>query len=582
MNKSASLFLELKKNQLIALLTPKNAKQCITAYETLKSLGITLEIAFRSETAEDGIRAVLEKYPDALVLAGTVMTQKQAETAIELGVAGIVSADYIPAVVEICVKNNIMCIPGGLSDVGKQLVQKAGLYECELTELREKIPCQWIYKLFPAITATKSNVELTKSWKGPYQGLTVIYTGGISLNNLRDVVQSDPDGIFCGSALTRSTDDPEKMKDEAEQWLKIIHRPDKKETIQSKQKPKTKRTPQKVVTFGEILLRLSPPDNLRFIQTKTYDSTFGGAEANAAVAFANYGLKSCFMTALPEHEIGQSVVNGLRKYGVDTTKILRQGKRVGIYFLECGASQRPSKVIYDRAGSSISEIKPGQIDWENILREAAWFHWSGITPALSDSAAEVTLEALQAAKKTGVSVSVDLNYRKKLWSKVKAGKVMTNLMEYVDIAIGNEEDAECFFGIKAGKTDVDAGKLDLEGYHRVAKQMMRKFNFKKVAITLRESISASDNHWSACLYNGKNFLESKKYHIHIIDRVGGGDSFSSGFIFGILSGKSDEEALEFGVAASCLKQTIHGDFNLVSIQEVERLTGGETAGRIQR
>jgi len=338
----------------------------------------------------------------------------------------------------------------------------------------------------------------------------------------------------------------------------------------------------KVVTFGEIMLRLAPPNHLRFAQTAVYDATFGGAEANTSVAFANYGFESCFVSALPNHEIGQCAINSLRKYGVDTSHVLRQGERVGIYFLEYGASQRPSKVVYDRAGSSIAALKPGQINWEQVFENANWFHWSGITPAISDSAAETTLEALKAAKSAGVKVSVDLNFRKKLWTREKAQKVMTGLMEYVDVVIGNEEDADCVFGIKAGTSNIEAGELDVAGYKSVAEQMVKKFGFEKVAITLRESISASDNMWSACLYNGHEFLLSKKYNVHLIDRVGGGDSFSSGLVYGLLTGKTDKDALEFGVAASCLKQTIHGDLNLVSVGEVELLAGGDSSGRVQR
>lgn len=582
MNKSEKLFQILKKERLIALLTPKKADQCLTAYETLNPLGITLEIAFRSDAASDGIKAVLNKYPDALLLAGTVMTNKQAEMAIEAGVAGVVSADYIPGVIDVCVKHDTMCIPGGLSDVGKQLVQKAELYGCELNELREKYPYQWVYKLFPAVTGERSNVGLASAWKGPYRGLTVVYTGGVSVNNLGELADHDPEGLFCASALTRSIDNPEVMKREAEAWKKIISGREEKEKPTSQPKSESKKDRKKVVTFGEIMLRLSPPNHLRFVQTKSYDATFGGAEANTAVALANYGLKSCFVTALPDHEIGQAAVNALRKYGVETKNILRRGKRVGIYFLEYGASQRPSKVIYDRAGSSISRIEKGQFDWKNLFRDATWFHWSGITPALSDSVKEVTMEALKAAKDAGVAVSVDLNYRKKLWSKEKAQSVMPDLMKHVDVCIGNEEDAESMFGIKAGSTDVDSGQLDLEGYKNVMERMVQRFSFRKVAITLRESISASDNVWSACLYNGKEFIQSKKYHIHIVDRVGGGDSFSSGFIYGLIAGKSDREALEFGAAASCLKQTIHGDFNLVTLEEVERLAGGKASGRVQR
>ncbi|MFZ5515642.1 MAG: KHG/KDPG aldolase/sugar kinase fusion protein [Candidatus Zhuqueibacterota bacterium] len=582
MNKSEQLFAKLKEKKLIGLLTPKNVEECLVAYETLNPLGVVLEIAFRSEAAFDGVAAVLNKYPDALILAGTVMTKKQAKKAIEVGVAGIVSADYIPEVVEQCAKHDVMCIPGGTADCGKQLVHKAKEYECDLAELKEKYPYQWIYKLFPAATESQSNVELANAWKGPFKGLIVVYTGGISLSNLAAVVKQDPDGIFCGSAVTKSIDDPAKMKKVAEKWLEIIHQTGTKKAAPTRAASHAATPGQKVVTFGEIMLRLSPPNMLRFVQTKNFDATFGGAEANTSVAFANYGLESVFVTALPDHEIGQSAINSLRQYGVDTRFILRQGERVGVYYLEYGASQRPSKVVYDRAGASIAEIKPGQVDWTAIFQGAAWFHWSGITPALSDSASAVTLEALKAAKNAGAMVSVDLNYRKKLWSKEKAQRVMAGLMEYVDVAIGNEEDAECVFGIKAGASDVTAGKLDIQGYKDVARQMVDRFGFSKVAITLRESISASDNIWSACLYNGADFLLSKKYDIRIVDRVGGGDSFSSGLIYGLIVGKSDADALEFGVAASCLKQTIHGDFNLVSVKEVELLSGGDVSGRVQR
>ncbi len=606
MNKSEKLFEKLKDKRLIALLTPVSVKQCVNAYEIINDYDIILEIAFRSQAALDGINGIIAKHPDALLLAGTVMTGKQATDAIEAGVAGVVSADYIPEVVETCVKNDIMCAPGGLSDAGKQLVRKAALYGCDLQELRDRYPYQWVYKLFPAVSGEHSNLDLIKAYRGPYEDLSVIYTGGVSLDNLPELVKSDPNGIFCGSALTKSIDNPGQMRADVEKWVETVHRIPQKKSASEKmnelasdfekfvetehRKPQNQSTihklegkkPARVVTFGEIMMRLSPPAPLRFVQTRSFDSTFGGAEANTAVAFANYGLESSFVTILPDHEIGQSTINSLRAYGVDTDFIIRGGNRIGIYFLEYGASQRPSKVIYDRADSSIANVKPGQFDWDKIFENAIWFHWSGITPALSNSTAEVTREALIAAKRNRIKVSVDLNFRKKLWSENKALSVMSGLMEYVDVCIGNEEDAEKTFRIKADATEVDLGKLNEEGYRDVARKMVERFGFEKVAITLRESISASDNLWSACLYNGREFMLSKKYPIHVVDRVGGGDSFSSGLIYGIISGKKDEEALEFGVAASCLKQTIHGDFNLVSVEEVEKLASGGSSGRIQR
>lgn len=339
---------------------------------------------------------------------------------------------------------------------------------------------------------------------------------------------------------------------------------------------------KKVVTLGEIMLRLIPPRNERFVQAKSFDVIYGGGEANVAVSLANYGLDSYYITKLPKHEIGQAAVNELRRYGVHTDYIVRGGNRVGIYFSETGASMRPSKVIYDRAYSAIAEADVSDFDFDEIFKDATWFHFSGITPALSDKAAILTEEALKAAKRHGVTVSVDLNYRKNLWTPEKAQKVMTNLMQYVDVCIGNEEDAELTLGFKPGNTDVTTGELELEGYKNIFKQMMEKFNFKYVVSSLRESYSASDNGWSACIYDGNEFYHSKKYDIRIVDRVGGGDSFASGFIYGLISDKDFKDALEFGVAASALKHTIHGDFNMVSIDEVENLLQGDASGRVQR
>ncbi|MEW6623390.1 MAG: sugar kinase [Bacillota bacterium] len=339
---------------------------------------------------------------------------------------------------------------------------------------------------------------------------------------------------------------------------------------------------KKVVTFGEIMLRLAAPGYQRIIQTTSFEATYAGGEANVAVSLANYGFDAYFVTKLPKHEVGQACKSFLRKYGVLTDYIKMDGERLGVYYLETGASQRPSKVIYDRANSAIAKIKKGEMDWEQIFNGAELFHFTGITPALSDSAAEVTLEALQAAKKAGVLVSCDLNYREKLWSPDKANRVMGGLMEYVDIAIANEEDAEKVFGIKADNTDITSGELDDSGYREVAQKLVDRFGFQKVAITLRESYSASDNGWSALLFDGQNFYKSRKYEIHIVDRVGGGDSFCGGLLYGLLSGMDNQTALEFAVAASCLKHSIPGDFNQVSVEEVRNLMSGDGSGRVQR
>ncbi len=339
----------------------------------------------------------------------------------------------------------------------------------------------------------------------------------------------------------------------------------------------------KVVTLGEIMLRLSTPGNSRFIQSDSFDVVYGGGEANVAVSCANYGHDAYFVTKLPTHEIGQSAVNSLRKYGVDTRFISRGGNRVGIYYLETGASMRASKVIYDRAGSSIAEADPEDFDFDLIMEGADWFHWSGITPAISDKSAELTRLACEAAKRHGVTVSVDLNFRKKLWTSEKAISIMKPLMKYVDVCIGNEEDAELCLGFKPD-ADVEGGKTDAAGYEAIFKQMMKEFGFKYVVSTLRESFSATHNGWKALIYNGKEFYQSKRYDVNpIIDRVGGGDSFSGGLIHGLLTYKEDQgKALEFAVAASALKHTIPGDFNLVDKKEVEALAGGDASGRVQR
>ncbi len=341
----------------------------------------------------------------------------------------------------------------------------------------------------------------------------------------------------------------------------------------------------KVVTMGEIMLRLSTPGNQKFIQATQFDINYGGGEANVAVSLANYGHDAEFVTAVPDNPIGACAVAALNKYGVCTKHVAKCGDRLGIYYLETGASMRASNVVYDRAASSIATAPASAFDFDAIFEGADWFHFTGITPAVSDLAAEVTEAALKAAKAHGVTVSVDLNFRKKLWSSEKAQKVMTNLMKYVDVCIGNEEDAELVLGFKPGNTDVTSGELELAGYVDIFNQMADKFGFKYIISSLRESYSASHNGWSACIMDGKTreFYHSKKYDINpIVDRVGGGDSFAGGLICGLVDGKDMKAALEFAVAASALKHTIPGDFNLVTRADVETLAGGDASGRVQR
>ena len=342
----------------------------------------------------------------------------------------------------------------------------------------------------------------------------------------------------------------------------------------------------KVVTFGEIMLRLKSPAYERFFQSPVLEATFGGGEANVAVSLANYGMDVSFVTVLPKNDIAEACIRELRGFGVDTGKIVRKDGRLGIYYLETGAVQRPSKVVYDRAGSAIAEAKAGDIDWKKVFEGATWFHLTGITPAISQGAADLSLEAVKAAKEMGVHVSCDLNYRKNLWKYGKrADEVMTELVKYVDTVIANEEDFQKSLGLSAESASaVQEGQIDVELYKKIAASAMEKYpNIKRVAITLRESKSANHNDWSACLYNGKDFFLSRKYSItDIVDRVGGGDSFGGGLIYGLNNYDSEKDALEFAVAASCLKHTIPGDYNRVSVAEVESLMKGSGTGRVQR
>jgi 2-dehydro-3-deoxygluconokinase len=342
---------------------------------------------------------------------------------------------------------------------------------------------------------------------------------------------------------------------------------------------------ERVVTFGEIMMRLSPPDHLRFTQARSFDVIYGGGEANVAASVVNYGIPADFVTRLPENDLGEACARFLRGQGVDVDKIVWGGDRLGKYFLEIGAVARGSKVIYDRANSSIATIEPGMIDWESVFADAGWFHWTGITPAISEGAAEVCLEAVEKADEMGVTVSCDLNYRSKLWLWGKEpGEVMPDLVKHTDVAIGNEEDAAMVFGIHAPDTDVTSGELDAEKYRYVCEALHDRFpNLETIAITLRGSLSASHNTWSAILWDDGEIYMAPQYDItHIVDRVGGGDSFMGGLIYGLQTYEDKQSALNFAVAASCLKHTVFGDFNQVSVEEVEKLSGGDVSGRVSR
>jgi 2-dehydro-3-deoxygluconokinase len=578
MNKSKVLFEQLQKDRLIALLTPRSTEECVRVYEICREQGVILEIAFRSDAACEGIRAVLSADPEALILAGTVLTAEQAGQAIDAGAAGIVSADYIPEVVETCVRKDIMCVPGGLSDAGKQLVLKSRLYGCSLEELRLKYPFQWVYKLFPAFEEGESRMGLAKAWKEPIKGLQIIYTGGINRETIREAFRQDPEGIFCGSALTKNADDPDRMISEIQSWKTTVG--GKPESPQKSRKPSSEKGV--VVTFGEIMARLSSPDGVRIRRASSLEVNFGGAEANVAVSLARFGRPSRFVTVLPNGDLGDAADDHLRVFGVDTSRIIRKRGRLGLYFLEKGSGQRPARVIYDRAGSAFSELNPREIDWDYVFKDAVWFHWTGITPALGSNVFKALYEGLERARAKGITISADLNFRKKLWTEEQARESMTNLMPFVDIMIGNEEDPARVFGMQMDGADLKSGHIHEEGYRMLTKELVDRFGFRKVAVSLRESLSASENNWSACFFNGREFLLGPKYHVNVVDRIGSGDAFAAGLIYGLLDGKSDPDALAFSVASACLKHSVRGDFNDVNLDEVERLASGETSGRVKR
>jgi 2-dehydro-3-deoxygluconokinase len=341
---------------------------------------------------------------------------------------------------------------------------------------------------------------------------------------------------------------------------------------------------QRYITFGEIMLRLKPPGFERFLQSPVFEATFGGGEANVAIGLARFGMNVAYVSVIPDNAIGDACIQELRKHGIDTSLIVRKGNRLGIYFLEPGANQRPSRVIYDRLGSAIAEARPGNIDWDRVFDGATWFHITGITPALSLYASELSLEAVRKAKGKGLTVSCDLNFRKKLWKYGKsASEVMGELVKYIDIAIGNEEDCQKSLGLEM-EVDVESGKLEFERYRELTNRVLELFsNIKKIALTLRESHSANHNNWSGVMNNRTSFMVSKKHEIHdIVDRVGSGDTFAAGLIYGLNNLGSDNETLEFAVAASCLKHSIPGDLPLLSVEEVKNLTGGEASGRVKR
>lgn len=568
---------EIQNYGLVPVVVLNDAADAIPVAKALCDGGLPVaEVTFRTDAAEESIRLITKEFPDMLVGAGTVLTIDQVDRAVNAGAKFIVSPGFNPNVVKHCIDKNIPVAPGCNNPSNMEQAMEMGLD---------------VVKFFPA--EQSGGVKAIKAMAAPYVNLKFMPTGGINAKNLADYLSFNKI-IACGGSWmvsgdlvkNKEFDKIAALTKEAVAKVEAIRNPKKEEPVVSNGLKTISFKPgKKVVTMGEIMLRLSTPNNERFIQADEFDVNYGGGEANVAVSLANFGYDTEYVTALPDNPIGESAIAALRKYNVGTKYISRSGQRVGIYYLETGSAMRASNVVYDRAHSSISEAKISEFDFDAIFKDASWFHFTGITPAISDSAAELTKAACIAAKKNGVTVSCDLNFRKKLWTSEKAKKVMTDLMQYVDVCIGNEEDADKVLGFKADNTDVTKGELNLKGYEEVFNKMVDTFGFKYVISSLRQSVSASNNGWSACIMDGttRKFYHSKTYSITpIVDRVGGGDSFAAGCICGLLDELGMEEALEFGVAASALKHTIPGDFNYVTRAEVDNLKGGDGSGRVQR
>ena len=572
------IFKQIEKIGIVPVIVLDNEKDALPLGKALSAAGLfCAEITFRTEAAEKAIQVFAKNFPDFLVGAGTVLSPEQADKAIAAGAKFIVSPGLNPKVVEHCVNLGYPIIPG-VSTAGE--IEQAMSFGLE------------VVKFFPAEAA--GGLKFIKALSAPYPNIKFMPTGGINAQNIAEYAAFSKI-VACGGSWMVSKElisskDFKKIEEESAIALQIVKeaRNPKKSpgaltalSFDSKPSTKTNQAP-KVITMGEIMLRLSPTGFNRFVQADALELIFGGAEANVAVSLANFGMQSSYITKLPAHEIGQAAVNSLRRYGVDVSGIVRGGKRIGIYFLEKGASQRASKVIYDRANSAIAEASPEDFNWKEIFKGASWFHFTGITPALSKNAAEICLEACKTARSMGITVSCDLNYRKKLWTPDEAKETMSSICEFVDICISNEEDAEKIFGITSKNTNVSSGKLNEKGYKEVAAKLCKKFGFQKVGITLRESTSASENNWSAMLYTKGKAYFSKKYTMQVVDRLGGGDSFAAALICAELKGFKPQKQIDFASAASCLKHSINGDFNQVSFDEVLTLAQGDASGRVQR
>ena len=547
----------------------------ITDIETAKPLAkaildgglYALEITLRSEVSLQAIREITAAYPDLQILAGTILTVENAQAAIDAGASGLVMPGYDDEIVDFALSKNIPIVPGCITAADIQKGYKKGLR---------------VFKFFPA--ECSGGIDAIKLLAGPFKGAKFLPTGGMNYKNigsyLKEACVLACGGSYMADAKLLAAKDFDTITENCKRAVRIS-RGEEAEAVKI-ERGGAKDPSKKTVGFGDFMLRLNPEGYLKFIQADKFVVNYTGAEANVCTSLAYMGMKTEFVTRLPDNLIAECALANLRKFNVGTSYIAKGGDRIGLFYAEKGASQRPSKIVYDRKTSAFASCAPEHFDWDAIFADASHFHFTGITPALGESVARACEAACIAAKKRGLTVSCDLNYRKNLWTREQAKETMSKLLRYVDILIANEEDSADVLGISAKNTDINSGVLSREGYIEVAEQIQKTYGVPTVAITLRKSISASDNDWSAMLYTDGKAYFSKEYRIHIVDRVGGGDSFGAGLIYAYQNGFDAQEQIEFAAAASCLKQSIELDVNLSSVSDILSLAGGNASGRVQR
>jgi 2-dehydro-3-deoxygluconokinase len=570
MDRSQGVWEALLRCRSIALLAPETPEVCLRAYELLSPLGIVLEVALRTPAALPGLRLVLENHPDALLLAGTVLARSQAREAAASGAAGIVSPDFIPGVVEVCAEADVMCVPGGLADCGKQLALKAEVYGCSLHDLRHNRPWQWAYKVFPAAGGGEGLRRRLEAWRDTYPGVRYLYTGGVTPENLREMAREDPEGIFCASALVRKLSDPEGLREDVGRWLQALESAAPESGgAGPTAAPPSPVVPGTVVTFGEIMLRLSPSSDGSLKRPSSFRAHYGGAEANVAAALASWGVSSRYVTALPENDLAEGALAHLRGFGVDLSEVLRSGDRMGLYFLEPGSGKASANLLYDRRGSAVAALRPGAVPWRQVLTGASWFHWTGITPALGPGPAELLREGLAAAREEGLAVSLDLNYRPALWSVEEARATLLPFMDDVDILVGNHGQLAAVFGLSGERRRAgESAPPQADICRATARALAQRFGLRTVVLTYRVEELDGVRGWGAFLLEGDELLHAYSPVPEMVDGVGGGDAFAAGFIYGTLSGMGARAALDFGVAASCLKQSRPGDILRATANEI--------------